>query len=173
MTRPRAPLSVFRVEVDEDGKVLSIREVERAGTAKGGVFYVRARSEKAAGKAAYNAYHRLRLRDRRARYRAEGKCDCGRARDVRKPGSNEFFINCSACLKGMTDSKERKRRRDAGEDVPRPSVGESLRRRRQAEREEHRLEVLREVNRRFLADRQGFARWLQGEIEKLAGRSAA
>ncbi len=170
----RAALSVFRVEVDQDGKVISIREVERAGTDRGGVFYIRARSEKAAGKAAFNAYYKLRVRARRAKLRAEGKCDCGRPRDLPvAPGSKTLRALCRACTESNRESHDRKRRRDAGEAVPMPDKGETLRRRREAERAEDRLEILRQVNRRFLADRAGFARWLQGEIEKLAGRSAA
>lgn len=175
MAKPVRIQAWYRVELDSEGAVISSKLVESAGADRGGVFYIRAKSPEAAGKAAFNAYYKLRLRARRAKLRAEGKCDCGRARDVPvKPGSKELRAMCAGCLKNNMESHERKRRRDAGEDVPSPDKSETLRLRREAERSELRLDTLRQVNRQFLAlPKVDFMRWLQKELTALVGRSAA
>ncbi len=171
MTSPIRIESWWRCVTDSKGNVVERRIVEVAGTDGGGVFFVRASSEREAdeaGRAAFNRYARERLQERRARYRAENRCACGRKRDV--PGCN----TCSACQAGVKQLRERREIKAAGKPVPRLDVGESLRLRRQAEDAEIRRDALRDVLRRFCEmPKADFKRWLEGEIRRLSGKRVA
>lgn len=171
MTRGR--LCWYRVEIGADGKIdpHRITAVDHADHDLGGIFFVKATSAQEAARLAFRLYQLADNRRRRARYTAEGRCPyCGRAQD-RATGRR-----CSVCVEAHSAAGKRQRAKARGEVVEKPSTYESRQRNRETEREAHRLEVLREVHRRFLAaqgDRGAFARWLLKEIEALAGREVA
>lgn len=164
MTKPVRVESWWRCLTDKDGNVIDATVVEAAGTDGGGVFYVRASSEEQARKEAQRKHHRERYR----RLKEAGLCRCGR------PNDSGNGSRCKACKLRETNYAQRTRARARGEDVspPQPRV-EAVRARRESDRLELRLEVLREVNRKLLAlGKDAGMRWLREEIERLAAASA-
>jgi hypothetical protein len=165
-----ADLRWFRVETDSKGRVLSVSLVECAGTDEKRVFYVPAGDEDAArelGRKAFNAYAAARNRENRARLRAEGRCDCGRERDL--PGKN-----CSVCLQKSREYDARALARKHGENVPPADWKGSRDARRAADAEALRLSVLEEVDQVWRSKGAvGLRIWLRRELARLGkGRAA-
>jgi hypothetical protein len=159
----------WRVEVDERGNVLACGSVAGPGAKGARLFYIEAASVKDAkrlGKAAFNEYCRTKVRATRARLAAEGLCRCGAKR---LPGLKK----CEKCRRQDNASHKRHYRRSKGEVVVAPNRFETVAANREAASRARRLEILQEVQSAFVREPGAFARWLQAEILKLAGKSAA
>lgn len=158
----------WRIERSADGKLTS-RVVESAGTATADVFFFLAGSQEDAERQVSNQHAARQMRRKREEWRAAGLCTkCGRTRDV------DGAKLCNTCLIAKRVEAARRHRRDRGEVVPVPTRMESLERNRAIEKSDVRRDTLREVLRRYCAVPKGdFMRWLQAEIQKLAGRDAA
>lgn len=165
MAKKRA-LAWWRLKVDRSGKVLECKRVTRA--LKNGVrtFYVAARSQEEAGRKAFNAYCRVRLAARRERYRAEGKCKCGRRWD-----RSDGFRQCPACRQQVQAYRDREAARKAGAVVPPINKAETLRLRREREDADLRLSVLQEVREAWAGAEtiDEFVRWLCDAIVEAGG----
>jgi hypothetical protein len=161
--------SWFRVVVDDKGKAIDCKPVGGEGTTELGVFFVLAESAKEAAQQAINAQARRLLAARRARYDAEGACRCGGKRD--RPG----FKTCSRCSDLHKKYEVRRAARQAGNVVPAPDRRAVLQERKASEAELLRIEVLEEVRRAWRDHNTvgGFTRWLETEIQKVAGRKVA
>lgn len=163
--------SWYRVEV-RGGRVVSVVQVEAAGTDEGGVFFVRASTDVAArslGHAAFNEYCRLRRKRARDAARAKGLCRCGRPLDS---GGRQ----CSRCCDNSNRSKERAAARERGEVVAPPNWAATRERRAVADAARARLLILEEVSRAFNRRRAqpwSFEAWLTNEIKKAKGEAAA
>lgn len=160
-------LQWFRVEVDDGGHVVSCRPVESAADNGERVFYIRAAHEDEAGKIAFRVYCRDRLRARREKLAAEGKCDCGRPRD-------SAHQSCSRCLELHREYKKRSKARRAGQAIPVRDRRETHAQRRQEDVDLLRLSILEEI--RDVWKRRGvtgLAVWLRKEIAKLSQERAA
>lgn len=164
MAKPVRIESWWCVEKDDAGKTVSVFVVESVTANSDRVFFVRARDADEADRKAGNDYTARRIKRKRTEWRAAGQCTkCGRARE---PG----FLRCAVCMESKRQEYARKERRDRGEDVPVPTRIEALDRKRT----ELRLDVLREVNRRFLAlPKHDFMRWLQQQLDELSARKVA
>jgi hypothetical protein len=158
----------WRVEVSATGKVLSCVAVESAGD-ENRWFYVQAASAELAAKAAINAHCARLLAARRARYRAEGLCDCGRIRD------NTTFVSCARCLERSRIHRLRYESRQRGEDVLPLDRRKVLLERKEAESASLRLAVLLEVQQAWqdLPTNGSFTRWLTEQIATARGRKVA
>lgn len=152
----------WRIETDNDGKVVSCEEVETGGIGAGFVFFVRCPTRYEARQRAWNAYCKIRQRARHERLTAEGKCPhCGRPNDRRAS-------RCSICLEEHNVRSRRKRAIARGEVVAIPSRAEAVASRASDERRALRLAVLTEVQENF--QRSGtvgqFVRWLAERIHQ-------
>lgn len=179
------PTIWWRIELGSGGAVASVTAVETAEKSTSTVFYVQAETEDSAryaGRAAFNAYMRDAAAKRRARLKATGKCPwCGRSSD-RGDGKR-----CSLCVE--RDAKYGKRARDKANGLPVPKLDrmDALNERREREKRDVaaeavlsasaqiRLDVFREVQNAWLDNRTvgAFSAWLNGEVEKLAGKRVA
>jgi hypothetical protein len=148
----------WRLTVDELGHVTSCEPVEAIGANGLGVIYVLAFDRKGAQKAAFNEYCNIRNKLRRARYDQEGKCDCGRMRDI------EGKRKCTVCIAMRRRSKERAQAKARGEDVEQLDRVETYRKRRETEGAVLRRVVLEEVWQRWLKAPESFTAWLAAEI---------
>lgn len=150
----------WRIEMDTDGRMVKAEPVEAVGQNGLGVLYVLAFDIQAAKKAAFNTYCALRNKIRRARYHSEGKCGCGRARDI------EGNRKCSECIRQRHRSKDRANAKKRGEPVEVLDKTETYRKRRETERQELRLEVLREVREQATSlPPRAFYRWLDEQLQ--------
>jgi hypothetical protein len=93
----------YRVEIDDAGRVVSVTLQSKAGESTRSVVYVEAKGQDAAGKLAEKLYSRRKVKERRAKYRAEGKCNCGRPRE------DEEFLSCRVCRSNHQGTLERAR----------------------------------------------------------------
>jgi hypothetical protein len=161
-------LQWWRVEVDGAGKVVSCRAVDAAG-AEGSAYYFEAFSPEQATKQAQKSHDAKLLQARRERYDAEGVCRCGGKRD--RPG----FKTCSRCSARHKLHEDRKAAKLRGETVAKPDRRTVLLERKRSEADDLRLDVLREVQQAWLNNPTvgAFSRWLNGEVEKLAGKRVA
>lgn len=159
----------YRVVVDEHGKAVDCRSVGVEGTAQLGVYFELAESAERAKKQASRSHCAQLLAARRARYHAEGRCKCGRKRD-RLP-----LLACSGCAARHAVHEERKAARDRGEEVPKLDRRVVLQERKQSEADAIRLQVLEEARDAWRRHSTvgSYTRWLEGEIQKLAGRKVA
>lgn len=157
-------MSWYRVELDDRGSVLSVTLQSKALESTRSVIYVEARGQEAAGKLAERLYSRRKVKERRAKYRAEGKCPCGRDRGALKG------IHCAVCLENAKAKRERSSKGIEG--------GQELRLKKSAARvrdrkAEMRLEALCELQAK-LGEFQSVAAariWVQSEIRRLKGLS--
>lgn len=150
-------------EVDR-GATRVLARVEEDGAR---VVIVQAHSKQEAEAIAYRQRQRMAQRHRRTRLRAEGKCDCGRARDL--PGKT-----CSHCLKTQKDHTARYLARKRGEVVPPVSKAPAFAARRAEQAEAVRLEVLEEIDRQWTRlGTAGFRLWLRREIRSLKAKEVA
>lgn len=158
----------YRVEFSPEGKLVETRPVDLAEASEDGglVYYQRAHSAKGAEAVAYRRRQKYLQRERRARLRAEGKCDCGRALD----GQSK---QCAKCKAAHAEHMRRYHARKRGEDVPPMDRAVADAARREERERDVRLATYREAHRHFLANRTGFADWLRARIEALAGKDAA
>lgn len=158
----------FRVEMNEAGQVASCREVDAAGT-EARVYYFRARSAKQAAQQALSAHAAALLAARRRRYAAEGRCQCGGKRD--RPG----LITCQRCSDRQKLHKQREQAKARGEEVAPIDRRTVLLERKDNEASTIRLAVFEEVQAAWLSNRTvgAFSAWLNGEVEKLAGKRVA
>jgi hypothetical protein len=159
----------WRVELTADGTVASCVAVDmKPETHDGAVVYVLAVDEDAARHKAYKLRQKLVQRDRRARYRADGKCAwCGRDREEPK------FNKCQVCRE-----RNRVHRARCDGKIPPAEPGEKgarMQERRLELRDMVRLEVLLEVARKLmeLRDVRAFREWLSREIKAAGGRDKA
>jgi hypothetical protein len=158
----------WRVELTADGTVASCVAVEtKPETPDGAVVYVLAETEKLARYKAYKLRQKLIQRERRARYRADGKCQCGRELD------DPEFKKCTLCRQ----RNEVHRARSDGKLPPlKPGEkGARIQERRLELRDMVRLEVLLEVSTKLLNCRSNreFKQWLEDAIRKAGGKSRA
>lgn len=167
-----ADLLWYRVTTDAKGKPLAASVVEASGPEEARVFYVQAEDEEAAkeaGRLAWNAYMRPRMRARKAELTAAGKCvKCG------KPNDRAPKDRCSACKARESGYSERRRRRARGEEVPALDRKAAVRDRRAADADLLRLSVLEEVDEQWRSKGTiGLRAWLRKEIARLSkGRAA-
>jgi hypothetical protein len=158
----------FRVELGPRGKVRSWRRVEAQGQDGVAVVYVLAESEAEVGRLAYNAYQRALLKARRAKLEAEGRCRCGRPKDL--DGKR-----CSRCVELGRIYNRRRDAKRRGETVP-PMHRKDRDEERKAEfRRDFELSILIECENALEACRTkaDFGRWLAGRIANLQRRRAA
>lgn len=163
----------YCVELDLDGNVQRCERVDAKPEHAGcGVVYVLADDEGSAKKKAYNLYQRIRLTERRVRYLAEGKCRCGRDRDL--TGKRE----CSKCRERGRLHWARQTAKKKG--APAPALPPQQRKERLAERRDEarasiRLEVLQEVFAAWQdsATNGQFTAWLTKELGIVAGKAVA
>lgn len=179
------PTIWWRIELGSGGAVASVTAVETAEKSTSTVFYVQAETEDSAryaGRAAFNAYMRDFATKRRARLKASGKCPwCGLDSD-RGAGKR-----CTLCVERDARYRQRERDKTAGLPVPKLNRMAAITERRDRENREVaekavlsasaqiRLDTLREVQNAWLDNRTvgAFSAWLNGEIEKLAGKRVA
>lgn len=157
----------YRVEVSATGKIVNVVKQTKPSDDTKRVFYVQATGSDAAGRLAMNRYSAQKVRDQRARYKAEGKCPCGRERD--RDG-----IKCSVCISNNAASRERSAlRKQRGEP---PGRDDALRFAKSAartrdRRAEMRHEVLLELEQMLANVRtlQAARVWARREIRRLQG----
>jgi len=160
----------YRVEVSDSGKTVTIKKVERRENDTSDVFFVLAIDEKQAGRKAFNEYMRVAQARRRAKLIAEGKCPwCSRKNDR---GSGK---RCSICLRSNLGYEARRRARVKGEDIPRPDRAVAVEKRKSADREAIRADVLIEVQRAWTNARTHgqFSQWLADQVEAASGKKVA
>lgn len=156
----------WRVEIDAEGRMVKAEPVEAIGANGLGVIYVLAFDIKGARKSAFNEYCALRNKIRRARYHADGKCGCGRERDLEGR-------KCSECIRQRQEHKKRSAARARGEEVAPIDKAETYRKRLIRERGEYRAEVLSEVRTQALRlSPREFYGWLDAEIAAAGGTEA-
>jgi len=159
----------WRVETDADGKTVKCELAVAREHDTGLVFFVRARDTRHAGRLAFNAYMLAVTKARHAQYAREGRCKCGRDRDV--AGKKM----CSGCLARNAEYKKRNARRAAGETIPHQSRLEVIEQRRADDRDALRLAVLEEVRGWWKESNNvwRFVARLKLEIEKLSPKRDA
>jgi len=163
----------FKYVYDVDGNVLT-RELAVAPQDDNGLtFFVRAKDFESADRKADNRYMLAKTKARHAQYDREGKCRCGRARDVL--GDNgKPRKRCSLCLESNAEYKERSKRRAQGEELPHRARLEVMEERRSADRAALRLEVLAEVDAKWTElGTLMCRRWLLKTLGKLGKGKAA
>lgn len=162
----------FRVETDSRGKVVDVRLAPGPKDPEGGVFHVQAATAAEAsklGRAVYNQYTKLAMRERAKRLKEQGLCRCGRKND--RPGKTR----CSACVTRECGYSERRRAVQRGEPVPKLDRLQAITARREADRQSIRRDVLMEVRAAWARAEtiDEFARWLKAEIEAARGKAVA
>jgi hypothetical protein len=168
----------FRVELTDDGKVVSCRVADSGDKGARLVHYVQAVDAAAAAKAALNARAAELLAARRAAYKAQGLCACGRKRN--RPGSER----CSACYERHLVHEARQKRKRKGEKLEPLDRRAVLQQRKEAERREaiasatptaQRLSLLLEVQKAWQDSptNGAFTSWLMREIERAGGKRRA
>jgi hypothetical protein len=113
------------------------------------------------GRAVYNQYTKLAMRERAKRLKEQGLCRCGRKND--RPGKTR----CSSCVTRECGYSERRRAAQRGEPVPKLDRLQALTDRREADRQSIRRDVLIEVRAAWVRANSSdeFARWLKEQIE--------
>lgn len=155
----------YRVEFDDRGRVVACDTAEQELYSNGhAVVYIAAESEELARIKAQHRRAYMLLKERRARYRAEGKCRCGRET---VPGG----LTCEVCRERQRDDNARQyAARRAANGGQRLSPRDAQVARRSEVKQSARLEVLLEVRRvyeRFLNTQKGsFVEWLYAEINE-------
>jgi hypothetical protein len=147
----------WRVELDSAGKVVSATVCPGAGITEGRVVYVCAITQTQAGRIARNTYAREVKRAQRAKYKATGKCRCGRDRE------SIAFKQCMVC-----------RARDLQQHRKGPSCGSrdekarvvSMQATQRDRRQELRLETLLLVREAWSREpnQAAFSAWLAREV---------
>lgn len=159
----------YRVTFDAQGKLTSCKQLEPIDLEEGapGVIYVQANSPEEATTGAIRLHVRLKTRERRARYKLEGKCSCG---IKLVPGETKV---CKRCLRLQKEAAERKLAKAMGlpvvEKTPRETQEEG-----RIERMTHlEQQVLLEVKEAWKKARTvtAFSVWLKKRLEK-SGLSA-
>lgn len=153
----------WRLETDEHGKVLSCREVESAGTGSHYVFYVRSETRADARRSAWNAYCKVRQRERHVRLTAEGRCPyCGRGQD------REAGKRCSTCLANRNGRNRERRAHARGEVVVLSTRAEAVAARASEERRVLAVQLLTEVQEQFQCSNTvgQFAQWLRDRLRR-------
>lgn len=153
----------YRVEFDARGHVVRVTLQSAPGESTNTVVYVEAKGIEAAGKLAERLYSRRKVAERRAKYKAEGKCPCGRERDL-------DGVHCSVCLSNKQGTRERRRMGLNRPDATALRLAKSDTRRRDR-RAEMRHEVLLELEAKLATFRSVAAAqlWVRREIRKLQG----
>ena len=160
----------WRCEFGSDGKLRSVERCPRASEGTTFVVYVRADDELAARVAADRERHRIDIRERTARYRAEGRCYCGREKE-----DNGRKV-CNRCLQRNASAARRQRQIKQGKPVtePLPTPRKiSMAQRRAEKADEARLAVFLEIQEALISKGSGFLRWFHAEIAKLQKGKAA
>ena len=167
----------WRLETDSEGKVLSCRLVEGAKSDGEHVFYVKAHDAKEAARRLSNEISRRLLAERRAKYRAEGRCKCGGWRD--RPG----FKQCQRCYDLDREHERRYQERRKGKEPPPRDRRLVLQERKQLEQSAAvraaepniRLAVLQEVSQAWqdATTNGAFTRWLNQQIAEARGKKVA
>lgn len=162
-------MSWYRVELDDDGKVLRLKRCADGGPGTMTVFYVWADDEEAAKRLAERERQRMMLKARRKAYKEQGLCRCGREREEKR------FSRCITCRARQATYHQRAYERAQGRPIETPSKSESFVRRHASVRESERLTTLLHVKALFLECRTNreFVDRLKGEIEGLTKREAA
>lgn len=172
----------WRVEFGHEGEITCTPVYAARGREDQRVWYVEADSEEAARAAAIRMRARARLAERRAKYKAQGLCRCGRERD------SEQHRECALCReRHATDEKRRSERigvsRNAAKLHRGPVAGDQRvnpgpmqAQRRAGLKQTERLAVLLEVRSEFERTRKlgmerdkHFLLWLIGQINKAKG----
>ena len=155
-------LSWYRVALKKNGKIDSIRRVEGPSDDDNLVYYIRAASLDAAEREVYNRYARIKLREKRAKYKAEGRCRCGRER-----GGN--FAMCSVCLERSSAARKKYPGKNGVKGAPRDEEARvaSNQARQRDRRRELRLEALLEVREAWMKSPSVavFGHWLSEQIK--------
>jgi len=157
-----AELRWFHVVLTEAGDLVSCREVAKAGDR---IFVFRARSAEAAIRQAINAHSAKQLANRRAIYRAQGLCACGRKRE------NKNFVTCQRCLERHKIHDRRHEAKTAGAVLPPLDRRTVL----QERKSEERVTILQEVLDAWQSEptNGAFTAWLLREIERAGGKRRA
>jgi hypothetical protein len=158
----------YRVELGPRGKVRSIKQVERQGEDGVSVVYVLAGDPANVSRLAHNAYQNALLKARRAKLEAEGRCRCGRPKDL--DGQR-----CSRCIELARIYNRRRDAKRRGEEVEPMHRRDRDEERRAEFRREFELSILVECENALEACRTkgDFARWLRQRMAKLEGRRRA
>lgn len=160
-------LKWFRAEYDRNDKLVSICLADKLTDDGGRIVYVRATNVERAKVVAYKAHQRMKLRERRAGYKARGLCKCGRPRDTDGTA-------CSWCIERRKEHKKRHAARERGEDVPPANWAGTRDARRERERDELRLSILVEIDHAADSMPYGhFKRWVAEQIAKLQRKGRA
>lgn len=159
----------WRVLFGRDGAIKSVTEIQ--GQRGRDWIVVEAETEALARKKAFNAYCALKKRERIKKLAAEGRCKCGRKRDV------EGQLGCSVCIERMHGYRAARKKREADgtaethvrDETARIEVFQARHRERT---NEVRLQVLLEVRQWWLeaANNGAFTSRLAAEILSASGR---
>lgn len=159
----------WKVVVDADGKVVSCALALEQGEDHNSTFFVSARDTRHAGRLAFNRYMLALTKVRHAQYAREGKCRCGRLRDV------QGHVRCAVCMDANKVYKKRSRARAKGEELPpKAERRDVIAARKDSERAAIRISALEEVN--AVWERLGtigLRDWLRKQIPKAAHRRVA
>jgi hypothetical protein len=136
---------------------------------------VEAGDESEARAKAFRDYCARKTRGTRARYKQEGRCRCGRARDHHNALTGTLSEQCSVCVERhkVWNHEFRKERRSKKRDEP-ARIAVNLERQRDR-RAEIRIEVLLEVRKEWqkALTNGSFTQWLEREIKALTGKGVA
>jgi hypothetical protein len=175
----------WRIELNDNGKIVAASKVELSEANSKTIVYVQAFHEvdaRTMARRVYNEYTRQAVARRRERLIAEGKCGwCGEQAD-REPG-----LRCSTCIARDKKYEQRRRDKQAGRPVEKLDRRVALAERRGIQEASWaqravavaepslRLQILQEVQNAWLDNRTvgAFSAWLNGEVEKLAGKRVA
>lgn len=153
----------WRVEFDHEGEIRSIKACREADADTALVIYVKARDEAGAREAAYRTRQRVAQRIRRAKYRREGRCKCGRPMDDPKRS-----VRCELCRERSRRDARNTRARRRGEEPPEPTAGKSapFQSNRANMKDADRASVLLEVARKWERCKTAgeFTEWLAEEL---------
>ena len=157
------------VKFDASGSVESVHAVTAESKSTPTVIYVLARSGDRAAVAAYRMRQRLAMRARRAEYKAQGLCQCGRKR------GDKSFARCETCRTRHHADRRRAQARARGERVKTPPKREAFRQRRAEDAAAIQLETLQWVMEIWqdCSTNGEFTRRLKAMIAKAQGKAAA
>lgn len=163
-------MKYWKVTFSSDDQVLGCSEIPDAGD--GTSIVVRAETQEQAIKLAFKEMRRLRTRQMRVKYLAEGRCICGNRRD-RAKSDGSLYKQCVTCY-NRQQKRQAKKNGDWAENeqlVPMPNIRIQGDRRclTDPEKIDLTLQTLEAVKDQWLKCRNvgAFGKWLLGQIEDL------
>jgi len=158
----------YRITLDQAGNVTSCKPVEKPRIGSG-VFYIQALDAAQAYRKVAAEYARIKVKERRDRYRKKGLCtECGNTPDKGPNGKPKR--RCPVCLARNEVHQERSAQRAAGAKVtPLPKGGGSATQRQAEHDESVRLQTLFWVKRLWTDSPNvgKFSKSLNDEISRL------